>query len=54
MVEVVEEVEEGVAILRGERGVWSREEEKGVAVVSSVRCRELKVTLTPTPESRIL
>ena len=50
--EVVEEVEEGVILPRVERAVWSREEEKGVAVMTSVRCRELKVTFTPTPESQ--
>ena len=50
--EVVEEVEEGVILPRVERAVWSTEEEKGVAVMTSVRCRELKVTFTPTPESQ--
>ena len=36
---------------RGRRTSWTREEEKGVAVVTSVKCREMKVTFTPTTET---
>ena len=44
VVEVVEEVR-GRKV-RGERARWSEEEEKGLAVMTSVRWKEMKVILT--------
>ena len=46
-----EDVLEEVTVQRVERTSWTREEEKGVAVVTSVKCREMKVTFTPTTET---
>ena len=49
VVEVVEEVRGRKG--RGERARRSQEEEKGVAVLTSVRCKEMKVTL-PGPSEK--
>ena len=49
-----EDVLEEVTMQRVERTSWTREEEKGVAVVTSVKCREMKVTFTPTTETDVL
>ena len=52
VVEVVEEARGRDG--RGERAKRSQEEEKGVAVLTSVRWKEMKVTLTATTLSSII
>merc|ERR1711936_901258 len=44
-----EEVLEEVTVQRVERTSWTREEEKGVAVVTSVKCREMKAVIELRP-----